>query len=151
MANLRTAKLKLKEDGLSFVCLKDTPSGEDKVYTSENHGLAPILEKMEIRTKYFKDAYVADRVVGKAAAMLLVSSGARGIYAEVMSESAKRFLETVMYDRSMGRNNVKLVEFEARKTVPFINDGSMTGLHPYEQAVQGLDRFDAAYEILRDL
>lgn len=149
MANLRAAKMRLKESSHTFVCLIATPSGEDKVYESDGKGLAPILEKMDLRKKYFKDAYVADRVVGKAAAMLLVASGARGIYGEVMSESAKKFMETVMYDRTMGRNNAKLVEFEAKTVVPYIKNAKNSGLCPMENAVLELERFDEAYDILK--
>ena len=149
MANLRAAKMKLKEEGHRFVCLTGMPSGEDKVYVSDERGLKPILQKMDVRKKYFKDAYVADKVVGKAAAMLLVASGARGIYAEVMSESAKTFMETVMYDRTMGRNNAKLVEFEARQTVPFIKKEGSSAMCPMEEAVLHLERFDEAYDVLR--
>ena len=149
MANLRAAKMRLRESEHTFVCLKGTPSGEDKVYESDKNGLAPIFEKMDDRKNYFKDAYVADRVIGKAAAMLLVASGARGIYAEVMSESAKKFMETVMYDRTMGRNNAKLVEFEARSTVPYIKNKTNSGMCPMEAAVLDLERYDQAYDALK--
>jgi len=150
MANLRAAKTRLRDSDKTFVCLFSTPSGEDKVYESDKKSLFPIMDKMDIRKKYFKDAYVADRVVGKAAAMLLVASGARGIYGEIMSEPAKKFLETVMYDRSMGRNNCKLVEFEARKTVPQITNSTGIAVSPLEEAAAKLESYEEAYDMVKE-
>lgn len=81
-------------------------------------------------------ASVADKVVGKAAAMLLVRGGAAEIYAEVISEPALEvFEEHVVY---CAYNTL----------VPNIINRAKDGLCPMEQAVLGVNDIERAYEIL---
>lgn len=52
----------------------------------DQRGVAPLIHFLS-EDIYFKDAYAADKVIGKAAALLLVLAGIKGEYAPVMSES----------------------------------------------------------------
>lgn len=61
--------------------------------TDTRRGIAPLLLRIrdEVNLQGFS---VADRVIGKAAAMLCVYSGVQAVYGSVMSRSAEAFLQT---------------------------------------------------------
>ena len=67
------------------VCAKDS------VHVSEESGLASLLSLVGEDT--WIGAAAADRVVGKAAAMLFVLLRVKSLYAEVITETAKAVLE----------------------------------------------------------
>lgn len=58
----------------------------EKVLESERKGIAPILFFMNNGVD-LNGYVVADRIVGKAAALLFVNAGIKEVYGEVMSES----------------------------------------------------------------
>lgn len=88
MNNLEKAKMLLK-DG-DFTCV--LCSG-DVVYSSHKSGIVPMLDFIGdgIDLKGFS---VADKIVGKAVAMLFAYAGISEAYAEVMSVSAVKYLES---------------------------------------------------------
>ena len=59
----------------------------DVVFTSTERGIKPLIEFIESHTN-MKDFSVADKIVGKAAAMLYVILGVKEVYSPVMSETA---------------------------------------------------------------
>ena len=60
---------------------------EGKLLTSDRRGVSPMID-------FLQDGYsVADKIVGKAAAMLFVKAGIKEVYAEILSVSGKNFLE----------------------------------------------------------
>lgn len=63
----------------------------DRVLTSRKRGILPLLERCE-EGECCAGVSVADRVVGKAAAMLLVLMQAQEVYSDVMSTSARDYL-----------------------------------------------------------
>lgn len=81
-------------------------------------------------------AFVADRVVGKAAAMLMVRGGAIEVYAEIISEPALKVLK----DHG--------VVCLCGKVVPNIINRDKTDICPMERAVLGVDDIEKAYKIL---
>ena len=81
-------------------------------------------------------AFVADKVVGKAAAMMLARGGAIEVYAEVISRPALEILKA--------RKIICLYG----KLVTNILNRDRTGICPMELAVLCEDNFDKAYEIL---
>lgn len=86
MTDLERAK-SLLTAGVTCALAKDNVT-----YISDKKGIAPMLGFIEdgIQLGGFS---VADRIVGKAAAMLFVKAGIREVYAETLSESGKSFLE----------------------------------------------------------
>ena len=92
--------------------------------TSQKRGILPLLELWE-ETK-LKDASVADRIIGKAAALLLILGGAKAAYGEVMSENAYRLLTEAGLEVQYG------------SLVPYIVNRKEDGMCPMEQAVAGL-------------
>ena len=64
----------------------------DDIVTSGERGIKPMVGFIDEGRKL--DGYsVADRTVGKAAALLFVYAGIKSVYAHVLSESGKKVLE----------------------------------------------------------
>ena len=84
-------------------------------------------------------AYVADKVVGKAAAYLYVLLGVRKVYAAVISRPALDVLE---------RYNIGIVY---DMLVPAIRNRTDTGFCPMETAVLDIDDANEAYRVLNNL
>ncbi|HPP86099.1 MAG TPA: DUF1893 domain-containing protein, partial [Bacillota bacterium] len=79
--------LMLKRHGFSFVAIN---AGEE-IFTSSKKGVAPIMELIE-RNANLKGAAAADKIIGGAAAFLLVKCGVAYVYGDVMSEKAVSIL-----------------------------------------------------------
>jgi len=86
---------------------------------------------------FFKDRYVADKVVGKAAAMLFIKGKVKELYAAIISEHACAVLDS---------NNVP---YTFGEKVPYIINRANTGMCPMETTVLGVDDVDEAYIILK--
>ena len=104
--------------------------GKKGIYTSEKRGAAPIIEKIDTDPDFFKGASAADRVIGKAAAMLLEKYGVLEIYAKVTSKYAVAYL-----------NDKKTVLTYDIKVDHIINR-SGTGMCPMEKAVLNVNNAD---------
>ncbi len=82
---LESAKEQLHNNNFSIVIV-----GENDVYTSTKHGVAPLLEILDGGNDVIKkNSFVADKVVGKAAALLMVKRrGLKEVYADIISSHA---------------------------------------------------------------
>ena len=65
---------------------------EDKIILSKDKGIAPILKFINAGEN-LENFSLADRIVGKAVAMLVVYSKIREVYAEVLSEKGEEVLK----------------------------------------------------------
>ena len=70
---------------------------------------------------------VADKIVGRAAAFIIIAMGIREVYAEVISEPAKKLLE----------NNQ--ISVTAETVVPEILNADKTDVYPLDKAVEGIE------------
>lgn len=95
------------------------------VYKSKEQGLRPLLDWLYSGNK-FAGYRMCDKVVGRAAAFLMILLGVREIHADVISERAIKLLE---------ENNVT-VSYDT--VVPAILNDEKTGTHPLEDAVEGI-------------
>lgn len=86
MADLEKAK-ELLVDNKTCVLVKD-----ETIITSELKGIMPIISLLSTNTD-LEGYSVADRIVGKAAALLFVYAGIKEAYGEVMSETGMKVLE----------------------------------------------------------
>ncbi|MBQ7980841.1 MAG: DUF1893 domain-containing protein [Oscillospiraceae bacterium] len=86
MTNLEKAKKILKDSGCTCVLC----NGE-QIYTSTERGVKPMLEFIDSGTD-LRGFSAADKVIGKAAAMLFCHAGVAEVYADVMSKAAADFL-----------------------------------------------------------
>lgn len=117
-----THAVSLLESG-GFTCV--LVSG-DTVYTSTARGVRPLLDWLDAGTD-LSGFSAADKVVGKATAMLYCLLGVKAVYARVISRSAAAVLER------------RGIEVRWQTQVDFIQNRDKTGRCPMEQAVQALE------------
>lgn len=60
---------------------------------SHARGIMPIYENIKNKKDYFEGASVADRVIGRAAAILLIYGGIKDLYTDLISDKAIEILE----------------------------------------------------------
>lgn len=65
----------------------------EDIQISREKGICPLVLWLAEDENALRDAIVADRIVGRAAAFLAVEGGARAVYGEVMSEGAVSVLQ----------------------------------------------------------
>lgn len=102
-----------------------------RVYISEEKGINPLLELVKSQDDW-SGAYAADKIVGKAAAMLYTLLGVKAVFAEVLSEKAKE-----IFDKSG-------IEFECNTLTENIINRQGSGLCPMEEAVKDIDNAEDA-------
>lgn len=106
----------------------------DTVYVSDKDGIIPMIDFIG-KNYDLNDFSVADKIVGRAAAMLFIKAGIKSVYAQVISSSAIELL---------AKNGI---ECEWSTQVDHIINRKGTGLCPMEVAVKDVkdDDFDGAY------
>ncbi|MBO7302759.1 MAG: DUF1893 domain-containing protein, partial [Clostridia bacterium] len=108
----------------------------DNVLLSHERGVKPLLKIIDEQIDV-KGAFAADKVVGKAAAMLYVLLGIRKLYASVISELAIEALERYG------------VEVSYATRVPMIRNRTDTGFCPMEQATKNISEPNEALLAIR--
>ena len=98
----------------------------DRVLTSTKKGIAPLLERITAGED-LHGACVADHVIGRAAALLLIHAGASAVYGEILSEKAAQLLK---------KHGLRV---QYGTLVPEIRNRGNTGPCPMEQAVAEID------------
>jgi hypothetical protein len=122
MKDLEKAKNILSNENASFALV----NGE-QVFTSKESGVRPLLQLLDENSSMLSGASVADRVVGRAAALLMTLGGVKEVYGAVMSRPGFDALK----QHGIG--------FDLGELVANINNKSKTGLCPMEQACIGTD------------
>lgn len=127
---------RLREDGARLLVLQ----GDDIVYRSEDRGIRPLLEALEsVAPAVLRGATFVDRVIGRAAAFLMVHAGAGAVAAIVVSDTAmdvlRRFGIPVFREESTSRISGR----EPGKPCPF------------EKSVAEVEDPGVAHETLRRL
>jgi len=121
MKDIEKAKLALTE-GVSFSLVNG-----GSAFTSKEPGVIPVLRLLDNDKSLLTGASIADRVIGKAAAMLMALGGVKMVYGEVMSEPG--------YDALKRRG----IGIDFGELVANISNKSKTGLCPIEQSCLGTD------------
>ena len=99
-------------------------------------GVRPILQFLE--SNRLQGAEVADKIVGKAAATLLVLGGAKYVYGELMSKAAQAYLQEHDIPTSYGR----LIEE--------IKNRDGTGMCPLEESVINISDPQEGYTAIKE-
>lgn len=128
MSDLETAKNNL--DGHTLTLCKG-----GRLITSDKRGVTPMAELLQ-KGFSLSGFAAADKVVGKAAAMLFIKAKIREIYAEVISKGAINLLKShniavtfdVLTDRILNRNK--------------------TGICPMETLVSNTDDIEEGYNLI---
>lgn len=106
-----------------------------KVITSDKRGVAPLAEFIQ-RDTDISGFSAADRVVGKAAAMLMIKAGITEVFALTISESAEKLL----------KNHGVRVSFKTR-TEQIMNRDN-TGACPMETTVADTEDIETGCKLI---
>ncbi len=131
MTDLQKAKKRLAAGDCTCVARKD-----DIEYVFTKRGVSPLLDCLA-EPKELCGFFVADKVVGKAAALLYVLLQVRAVYAEVISEKALVTLQAYG------------IETDYRTLVPAIRNRTDTGFCPMESAVWQIEDPATAYAVIQ--
>ncbi len=108
------------------------------VHKDSGNGVKPIMKVINENRDLLKDAVIADKIIGKAAALLLDLGGARKIYGALMSRAAKDYLDQRGIENDCGR------------CIQVISNRKGDGICPLERAVADIDDPAEGYERLKE-
>jgi len=112
--------------------------GGSVVYSSRGDGLSPLIDAVDSGKGYLRDALVIDRVVGRAAALLICYGKSKHIFADLMSETALQILDACGLD------------YDYEQLVPHILNEDSTGLCPFEMLVEGVSDPEEGYRLISE-
>lgn len=132
---MRLASERLKQSGAACVA-----ANRDSVLSeSLLPGIKPLIAWLETEPENLEGSSVADKVVGKAAALLLIYGRVGEVYAEIISESAAEYLQE------------HRIPFDFGRKVPYILNRDGTGMCPMEQRCLQIDDPGEGYEALKKM
>ena len=127
------AQERIRQSHASCILLKD-----GHIITQESgKGLAPLFTVLDKYSKEMNGGVIVDKVIGKAAASLVICGKASAVYTELISEPALELLK---------KHGVKV---QYGKCVPQILNRNKSGLCPMEERVAEIDDPQKAVEVLR--
>lgn len=112
-------------------------SVQGELRTFSRRGVADLFSLVADEPDFLRGASVADRVIGRGAALLLVKGGAREVYAQVISSGALEVLRSAGIETSFG------------KEVPNIINRTGTDICPVEKLTASTSSPDEAYERIK--
>jgi len=133
MMNLDLAKRRLREGSLNLVIVKDGKT----LFESRSSGIRGLLQAVERFGEGLFGSSAADKVVGRAAAMLCAYSRFSEVFAVRMSEGGRKVLN---------ENNIK---YQFEELVPRILDIKQADVCPFEKLVAESKNPKEAYEKLK--
>lgn len=133
MKNLLDLKNLLEQQNCSCVI-----ESNGNIYISHHKGIKPILNWLA-EGDLLKGATVADKVVGKAAALLFVYAGIKQIYAKLLSQPAKEVFE---------QHNIPV---SYSKLVTNILNRDNTGVCPMEKRAEDISSPAYAFKVFASL
>jgi hypothetical protein len=133
MDDLEAAKQRLKAKNLSLVFFKNSKV----IFETDREDLFGFLEAIEELEADLAEASIADRIIGKAAALLCAYSKVKAAYAVTLSEGGLRVLQKQRI----------LCEYE--NLVPLILNTKQTDQCPLERLVESVNNPREAYRKIR--
>lgn len=130
--NINDLKNILLKENHTLVIYKNNAS----VITSNDRGVNSLIELIREDKSQLSGSLIADKVIGKAAALLMIYAGVKEIYAPIISKPA---LQTLL------RHNVK-VYYD--KEVERIINRKGDGLCPMETLCLDIEKPEEAYLLL---
>lgn len=120
---IETAIRMTRTEGTSCVVIREGKIAR----TADGRGISPLLAIYHEQPQLLAGAQVVDRIIGKAAAMILTAGGVASVYGDVMSTAARDYLT--------GRG----IEARHGRCVEVITGRGGTGICPIEQSVLEID------------
>ena len=110
----------------------------EEVRTFTQRGVADLYALLTTDADFLKGSYIADKVIGKGAAALMIKGGVQHVYADVISRPALVLLQSYHMD----------VEY-ATLTDNIINRAG-TGICPVEQRCLPLEKLEDMVDAIED-
>jgi hypothetical protein len=112
--------------------------GDGLVFSSRKDGLQPLIEVIEADRDCLLNALVIDKIVGRAAALLMCYGKSRQVFGDLMSERALEVL------------NAFGIQHDYEKLVPYILNRDTTDLCPFEKLVDGITDPEEGYKLISE-
>jgi len=97
------------------------------VHKADGRGVSPLLKAYATQPEILENAFVVDKIIGKAAAMILVLGRAKRVYGMITSVSGREYLERHGIVSEFGR------------CVDVISNRERNGICPIEKSVMDID------------
>ncbi len=110
-------------------------NGEIRTFTQR--GVLDLFALAEKDPAFLQGAQVADKVIGKGAAALLVQGGIREVYADVISRPARELLQAAG------------IQIRCAQQVEYIRNRAGTGRCPLETLCEGQDKAEDLLPLIR--
>ena len=110
----------------------------EEIRTFTQRGVADLYDLYQTEPAFMRGASIADKIIGKGAAALMVLGGFKAVYADIISTPALALL------REAG------VEVTFAQEVPHIINRNKTGWCPLETACDKLNSVEEMYPVIRD-
>lgn len=135
MNDLEMAKKKLERRDLTLCVVK----GNMVIFESVMGGISGFLTAVEKLGRELEGASIADRIAGRAIALLCVNSKVKAVYASILSKKGKAVFEE--YD----------VHHEWDQIVESVLDINRVGTCPFEKLAAEISDPSKAYRKIKDL
>ena len=113
-------------------------ANEGKVRTFTQRGVADLYDLLTQEPDFLKGALIADKVVGKGAAALMISGGIKELYTDIISSKAMDLFRTSDVKVGFGQE------------VPFIWNRDRAGWCPVETMCSEEESAEAILPMIRD-
>lgn len=134
MNDLELAKTVFHTDNCAFVIVKDARV----IATGRREGIGELLDVIAEQGESLRGASLADKIVGKAVAMVAAYAGFTDVFTPLGSEAAQQ----VLRDHS--------IAFQAERVVPLIRNKRNDGPCPMERLTMLLEEPADAVNALRE-
>ncbi|MHC1721561.1 MAG: DUF1893 domain-containing protein [Clostridiaceae bacterium] len=123
MNDLNLAKHLLDNENLTLAIVKDG----NAIFTSYEKGIKPLYTIVNEMSGLLKNSSVADKVTGKAAALLYKHAGIKELYTNIISEKAVSVLKSTP------------IVLQYNLSVPYIKNRDKSGMCPVESMSSEID------------
>jgi hypothetical protein len=135
MQDLEIAKKQLYSKQLTLVIVKNNRV----LFQTDSHRISGFISAIDALGMQLNGASVADRVAGKALALLCIYAGIHEVYAEVLSKKAQALFE---------KNKVV---YQWQQLVENVLDLNKTGVCPFEKAAAEISEPKDSYAAFKTL
>jgi len=124
---------RLKQEKLRLIVIKDNKT----IFTSRVEGMRPLFEAIDtLGLLALRGSIIIDKIIGKAAALLISYVKAQAAHCMILSEGARAIFDT------------QGVKYSSEQTISQIKNKTGTDVCPYEKAVENIEDPGKGYETL---
>ncbi len=134
MRDLDIAQAQLTADNISIVFVRDGQT----IYSSDKSGLKPLVDAIQMRGGLLEGSAMADKVVGRAAALLAVYAKVKSVYATTIALGADQLLNQHAVPHRYGSIVERILNRYGTDTCPF--EKSVHGVNDPEEALQQITK-----------